>query len=69
MRDRAPSPFLMLGQTHVNEWSRVIVSQNGDSTDYIFPCRLRVLQGVATYLIIEINKKTKIEKILILLIC
>ena len=28
----------------VNGWSRVIVSQNGGLTDYIFPFRLRVLQ-------------------------
>ena len=34
----------VLGQTHVNGWSRVIASQNGGSTDYIFPFRLRVLQ-------------------------
>ena len=53
----------MLGQTHVNGWSRVITSQNGGSTSYIFPFRLRFHNGVATYLIIGINKKTKIEKI------
>ena len=34
----------MLGQIHVNGWSRVIASQNGDLTVYIFPLRLRVLQ-------------------------
>ena len=45
VRDRAPGPFYgMLGQTHVNGWSRVIASQNGGSTDYIFPLRLGVLQ-------------------------
>ena len=45
MRDRAPGPFYdMLGQTHVNGWSRVVVSQNGGSTSYIFPLRLGVLQ-------------------------
>ena len=46
MRDRIPGPFSfgMLGQTHVNGWSRVIVSQNGGSTSYISPFRLRVLQ-------------------------
>ena len=45
MRDRAPGPlFLMLGQTHVNGWSRVIASQNGGSIDYIVLLRLRVLQ-------------------------
>ena len=38
VRDRAPGPFYdVLGQTHVNGWSRVIASQNGGSTDYIFP--------------------------------
>ena len=64
-----PAPFFwMLGQTHVNGWSRVIASQNEGSTDYIFPFRLRFYNGIATYLIIEINKKTKIEKFLILLI-
>ena len=30
--------------THVNVWSLVIATQNGSSTDYIFPFRLRVLQ-------------------------
>ena len=59
--------FMMLGQTHVNGWSRVIASQNGGSTSYIFPFRLRVLQW-SRHLIIIINKKTKIEKFLILLI-
>ena len=45
VRDRAPGPFYgMLGQTHVNGRSRVIASQNGDSTSYIFPLRLGVLQ-------------------------
>ena len=39
-----PVFFKMLGQTHVNGWSRVIASQNGGSTNYIFPFRLRVLQ-------------------------
>ena len=34
----------MLSQTHVNGWSRVIASQNGGLTSYIFPFRLRVLQ-------------------------
>ena len=58
----------MLGQTHVNGWSRVIVSQNGGLTDYIFPFRLRDYNGVAIYLIIGINKKTNIEKFLSLLI-
>ena len=46
VRDRAPNPLslMMLGQTHVNEWSPVVVSQNGGSTSYIFPLRLWVLQ-------------------------
>ena len=46
VRDRAPSPifYRMLGQTHVNGWSRVIVSQNRGSTSYSFPFKLRVLQ-------------------------
>ena len=45
MRDRAPGPFFMvLGQIHMNGWSRVIASQNGGSTDYIFPLRSGVLQ-------------------------
>ena len=41
-----PRPVLygMLGQTHVNGWSRVIASQNGGSTSFIFPLRLGVLQ-------------------------
>ena len=39
-----PVFYRMLGQIHVNGWSRVIVSQNGGSTSYIFPFRLRVLQ-------------------------
>ena len=26
VRDRAPSPFLVLGQTHVYGWNRVIIS-------------------------------------------
>ena len=42
-----PRPVFMnvvLGQTHVNGWSHVIASQNGGSTSYIFPFRLRVLQ-------------------------
>ena len=44
VRDRAPALFYeMLGQTHVNGWSRIVASQNGGSTSYIFPFRLRVL--------------------------
>ena len=34
----------ILGQTHMNGWSRVIASQNRGSTDYISPLRLGVLQ-------------------------
>ena len=38
VRDRTPGPFYrMLGQTHMNGWSCVIASQNGGSTNYIFP--------------------------------
>ena len=44
--------YRMLGQTHVNGWSHVITSQNGGSTDYIFPLRLGVHNRVVTYLII-----------------
>ena len=45
VRDSAPGPlFEVLGQTHVNGWSRVIAFQNDGSTDYIFPFRLMVLQ-------------------------
>ena len=46
MRDRTPGLLydVLLGQTHVNGWSRVIASQNRGSTDYIFPFRLGVLQ-------------------------
>ena len=45
VRDRAPGPFYdVLGQTHVNGWRRVIASQNGGLTSYIFSFRLRVLQ-------------------------
>ena len=46
VRDCAPGPLLwmLLGQTHVNGWSRVIASQNGGLTSYISPLRLGVLQ-------------------------
>ena len=64
-----PRPhFLMLGQTHLNGWSRVIASQNGDSTSYIFPLRLGVLQWSRHLFNYWKNKKTIIEKFLILLI-
>ena len=69
VRDRAPGPFYeMLGQTHVNGWSRVIASQNGGSTSYIFPLRLGVLQWSRHLFNYWENKKTIIEKFLILLI-
>ena len=69
VRDRAPGPFYdMLGQTHVNGWSRIIVSQNGGSTSYIFPLRLGVLQWSRHLFNYWKNKKTIIEKFLILLI-
>ena len=70
MRDRAPGPFYrMLGQTHVNGWSRVIASQNGGSTGYIFSRRLGVLQWNRHLFNYWKNKKTIIEKeFLILLI-
>ena len=29
--------YRMLGQTYVSGWSRIIASQNGGSTSYIFP--------------------------------
>ena len=35
---------MMLGETYANWWGRVIASQNGGSTSYIFPLRLGVLQ-------------------------
>ena len=46
MRETAPpAPFFrLLGQSPVNGWSRVIASQNGGLTSYIFPFKLRVLQ-------------------------
>ena len=69
MRDRAPGPFYrMLGQTHVNERSRVIASQNGGSTTYIFPLRLGVLQWSRHLFNYWKNKKTIIERFFILLI-
>ena len=46
MRETAPpAPFFrVLGQSHVNGWSRVIAFQNGGLTSYISPFKLRVLQ-------------------------
>ena len=63
-----PACFMMLGQTHVNGWSRVIASQNGGSTSYISPLRLGVLQWSRHLFNYWKNKKTIIEKFLILLI-
>ena len=69
VRDRAPGPFYdVLGQTHVNGWSRVVASQNGGSTSYIFPFRLRVLQWSRHLFNYWKNKKTIFENFLILLI-
>ena len=39
-----PVFYRMLGQTHVNGWSRIVASQNGGLTSYIFPPKLGVLQ-------------------------
>ena len=70
MRDRAPDPFYrMLGQTHVNGWSRAVASQNGGSTSYIFPLRLGVLQWSRHLFNYWKNKETIIENFIILLIC
>ena len=66
-----PTPFLydVLGQTHVNGWSRVVASQNGGSTSYISPLRLGALQWSRHLFNCWKNKKTIIEKeFLILLI-
>ena len=61
--------MMLLGQTRMNGWSRVIASQNGGSTSYIFPFRLRVLQWSRHLFNYWKNKKTIIEKeFLILLI-
>ena len=67
-RSRPPARFMMLGQTHMNGWSHVIASQNGGSTDYVSPLRLRVLQWSCYLFNYWKNKKTIIEKFLILLI-
>ena len=68
--ETAPSArsYEVLGQTHVNGWSRVIASQNGGSTSYIFPFRWRVLQWSRHLFNYWKNKKTMNEKFLILLI-
>ena len=68
-RPRPQARFMMLGQTHVNGWSRVVASQNGGLTSYIFPLRLGVLQWRRRLFNYWKNKKTIIEKeFLILLI-
>ena len=68
--ETAPSAlfFRLLGQTHVNGWSRVIASQNGGLTSYISPLRLRVLQWSRHLFNYWKNKKTIIERFFILLI-
>ena len=63
-----PVFYRMLGQTHVNEWSRVIAFQNEGSTEYIFPLRLEVLQWSRHLFNYWKNKKIIIERFLILLI-
>ena len=70
VRDRTPGLlfYRMLGQTHVNGWSRVVASQNGGSTSYIFPLRLGVLQWSHHLFNYWKNKKTIIEKEFILLL-
>ena len=65
-RPRPLARFMMLG--HVNGWSRVVASQNGGSTSYIFPFRLRVLQWSRRLFNYWKNKKTIIERFFILLI-
>ena len=59
---------MVLGQTHVNGWSRVIVSQNRGLTNYIFLFRLRVLQWSRRLFNCWNKKKIIIEKFIILLI-
>ena len=61
-RPRPRPVFMMLGQTHMNGWSRVVVSQNRGSTSYIFPFRLGVLQWSRHLFNYWKNKKTIIEK-------
>ena len=67
-RPRPRPVFMMLGQTHMNGWSRVVASQNRGSTSYISPLRLGVLQWSRHLFNYWKNKKTIIEKILILLV-
>ena len=70
VRNCAPGPlfYRMLGQTHVKGWNRVIASQNGGSTSYIFPFRLKVLQWSHHLFNYWKNKKIIIERSFILLI-
>ena len=67
-RPRPRPVFMMLGQTHMNGWSRVVASQNRGLTSYISPLRLGVLQWSLNLFNYWKNKKTIIEKFLILLI-
>ena len=60
--------MMLLDQTYMNGWSRVVASQNGGSTSYISPFRLRVLQWSRHLFNYWKNKKTIIERFLILLI-
>ena len=60
--------YMILGQIHVNGLSHVIASQNGDSIDYISPLKLGVLQWNCHLFNYWKNKKTIIERFLILLI-
>ena len=62
-RPRPLARFMMLG--HMNGWSRVVASQNGGSTSYIFPFRLRVLQWSCHLYNYWKNKKTIIERFFI----
>ena len=64
-----PKPVLWdVGPNPVNGWSRVIATQNGGSTSYIFLLRLGVLQWSRHLFNYWKNKKIIIEKFLILLI-
>ena len=57
---------MLLGQTHINGWSHVIASQNGGLTSYIFPFKLRILQWSRHLFNYWKNKKTIIERFLII---
>ena len=58
---------MVLGQTHVNGWSHIFISQNEGSTDYISPLRLRVLHWSHRFFNYWKNKKTIIKKFIFLL--